>query len=82
MRREEAEARAGHLNRERPDRAQYHWIAQHGGSDGWRVVRVSVPGMRFTVDPVKESTSARPRPEVPDDPRPSLIRSIPPWGPG
>lgn len=82
MTRNEAENRAGRLNRESADRAEHHWIAQRAGGEGWRVVRVSVPGMRFTADPLHESTQMVSRLEEPPDPRPLLIRQIPPYGPG
>lgn len=68
MEREQAEARCAELNRERPDRAKHHWIAQHAGPDGWRAVRVNVPGMRFEVDPLKASTVPVRAPKLPRTP--------------
>jgi hypothetical protein len=50
-------------------------------ADGqWRVVQVSVPGLAER-GPLKETVEARPRPSTPDDPRPSSVQQIPPYGP-
>lgn len=74
MTREQAEAHAVQLNAEHPDRATNRWIVNEG-EDGWTVARVALPpGLR--VDPVKETTEARPRPELAPDPRSAFIRNV------
>lgn len=45
-----------------------------------RTARVKLPpGFEPPVD-LKEATAMKPRPEEPADPRPSLLRTIPPFG--
>ena len=74
MTREEAELRAAQLNAEHPDRATNRWIVKEGG-EGWDVARVALPpGMRL--DPVKETTEARPKPPQAPDPRTPFERNV------
>jgi hypothetical protein len=37
--------------------------------------------MRFDAAPLNTATEQRPEPDVPADPRPTIIRLIPPYGP-
>lgn len=74
MTREEAELRAAELNREHPDRAKARWMARERGGV-WEVARVSLPaGMR--IDPVTETTEAKPKPPQADDPRPLFEQNV------
>jgi hypothetical protein len=57
------------------------WFARQVGPDDWEIVSVAVPGRR-PAGPLKETIETRPRPSDPPDPRPSIIRNIPPFGPG
>ena len=80
MSREEAELRAADFNREHPDRSSARWIARE--RDGaWEVARISLPpGMK--IDPVTETTEAKPKPPQPGDPRPAFERNVGgPYGP-
>jgi hypothetical protein len=74
--REEADARCTELNEAG---GPGHWLVREREGGEWSVVRVDLPGVEGTRGPLKESTEARPRPE-PDDPRPSIMRNIPPYG--
>ena len=81
---DEARARAEELNRALPDGADHHWIAHHAGGEAWQVVRMSALGMRFSGSERHETTQARPEREgfeAPADPRPTINRLIPPFGP-
>ncbi|MBV9194152.1 MAG: hypothetical protein JO168_08390 [Solirubrobacterales bacterium] len=82
MTRAEAQARAEQLNRAAPDRSRHHWTIRDRGGGDWEVLRVTVPGVQFGAGPLRAATEQRPRPDEPPDPRPSLIRQIPPYGPG
>ncbi|MGA2009810.1 MAG: hypothetical protein ABSH51_04620 [Solirubrobacteraceae bacterium] len=82
MTREEARIRADELNHAAPDGAQEHWTIRDGGGEDWEVVRVTVPGMRFRSGALHTATEQRPKPDEPPDPRPSIVRLIPPYGPG
>ena len=82
MTREEAQARADALNRDTADRSQHRWAIRDGGGEDWEVVKVTVPGMQFRAGPLHTATEQRPKPDEPPDPRPSVIRQIPPYGPG
>ena len=79
--RDEAQARADALNRALPDGADHHWIARHAAPDEWDVVRVSVPGMRFSGEARDLHGERGPEREAPVDPRPTITRLIPPYGP-
>jgi hypothetical protein len=48
---------------------------------GWEIVSVLLEGFRHT-DPLKASIETKPKPSEPPDPRPSIFRNIPPFGPG
>jgi hypothetical protein len=77
--REEAEARCASLNAELAEGDARHWLVREASEGGYEVVRVNLPGLSGTRGPLKESTEARPRPEA-DDPRPSNVQQIPPYG--
>lgn len=71
----QAQEHARALGSEDPE----HRYFAREGDDGWEVVRIAaLPGQ---VRPTGTSTEARPRPEA-DDPRQSIQRLIPPFGPG
>ena len=81
MTREDAELRAAEFNREHADRHRARWVARE--RDGvWEVARISLPaGMR--IDPVTETTEAKPKPPHPGDPRPAFEQNVGgPYGPG
>ena len=78
MTRAEAEARCAELNAAREADDPGHWMAREAG-DGWEAVRVNVPGLAER-GPLKETTEARPRPQTADDPRPSSVQQVPPYG--
>jgi hypothetical protein len=75
---EDAIARCEQLNHDQSSEQQ--WFVKQTGPDGWELVSVSVPGARGR-GPLKESTEARPEPAVPPDPRPSINRDLPAYGP-
>ncbi|HEX8647288.1 MAG TPA: hypothetical protein VF715_10340 [Thermoleophilaceae bacterium] len=77
MTREEALARAEAMNAEAGESADFHWLAQEAEGD-WRVVKV--PGLPGGRGPLKEVVEARPRPPTADDPRPSSVQQVPPYG--
>jgi hypothetical protein len=79
MTREEAEARCAELNGAREKGDPGHWLAREAG-EGWEVVRVNVPGLGER-GVLKETIEARPKPPTADDPRPSSVQQIPPYGP-
>jgi hypothetical protein len=70
----EAAARAEQLNRDAG--GGQRWFASQLGSDEWHVVAARLPAK----GPLHETVEARPRPQNPPDPRPSLTRNIPPYG--
>lgn len=61
----------GELNRER------QWFARETAPGDWEIISVAVLGMR----PIKAVVESRPQQHQPD-PRPSIMRNIPPYGPG
>ena len=80
MTRDEAENRAGTLNREHPERGAYRWMARAGGDD-WHVVRVAIPG-GVRPDPLHAAVESRTRPEA-GDPRTTFEKNVGgPWIPG
>ena len=81
MTRPEAQARADQLNREAPDRAEHRWTVREREDRSWEVVALTVPGRQMNPGPSRTATVQRPEPGEPPDPRPSLIRNIPPYGP-
>jgi hypothetical protein len=75
MTREDATARCAELNREQP--GEPRWFVSRAGTDEWHVVSVAAPG---SPGPLHAAIASHPAPEHPPDPRPSLIRNIPPFG--
>jgi len=74
MSREEAEAEAGRLSAEHPERDRHHWLARERDGD-WEVVRIPLPpGQR--IDPLKATVETKPKPPEPDDPRTSFDRNV------
>jgi hypothetical protein len=76
-----AQARAEERNRALPPDAEHRWIAHHAGAGRWEVARVSATGMP---GPVGENAPREGRGEEradPPDPRSTLQRLIPPYGP-
>jgi hypothetical protein len=78
MTREEATTRCEELNREHPGAPR--WFVSRAGTDEWHVVSVTMPAS--DAGPLHASIESRPVPQNPPDPRPSLIRNIPPYGAG
>jgi hypothetical protein len=81
MTHEEATAAVARLSTEHPDRDTHAWIARETATGDWEVVKVRVPGGARR-DPLEATTEAKPKPPQADDPRPSIFRNIPPFGPG
>ncbi len=79
--RDEARARADELNHALPDGADHHWIAHHAGGESWQVVRMSAAGMTFAGDDRDLHAQRGPERDAPVDPRPTITRLIPPYGP-
>ena len=73
MRREEAEAQRERLQRDDHD---HTYVVREQPLGEWEVVRTNLP--RPTADVVAEPGKPA---ALPEDPRPSLIRQIPPYGP-
>jgi len=67
------------LNRD--EGGERHWFVKQAGPDEWQVVCVSTPGLA-PHGRLKATVEVRPKPDEPPDPRPSIIRNIPPFGPG
>jgi hypothetical protein len=64
------------VKRERPD----HGVPGELHTSDGRSVRVKLPpGLEPPVD-IREATAKKPRPEEPQDPRPSAFRNVPPFG--
>lgn len=78
MTRAEAQARAASLNAEAA--RDTHWMVRQAAGDAWEVVRMSAPGLG-AIRPSGSHSESRPEPSEPPDPRPALIRNIPPFGP-
>ena len=78
MTREEGLARCEELNHHLTSSG--HWFARQTAGNGWEVVLVDVPNFQPTGDHIAV-IEAKPRPAQPPDPRPSIIRNIPPLGP-
>lgn len=74
-----ATKRAAELNRQ--ERQGRHWFARETAAGVYDVVAVTAPGMPSTGD-LHASIQSKPKPTEPPDPRPSLFRNIPPFGPG
>lgn len=74
MRHIDAESLRDRLQREDPD---YRYLVREQPEDGWEVVRIGLAQR-----PSQHLTAERGEPaDLPEDPRPSLIRQIPPYGP-
>lgn len=78
MTHEQASERCAELNRQG---GAEHWFPRETPDGDWEIVSVAVDGFRPR-DPLKETTEARPEPRDEPDPRPSIFRNIPPFGPG
>jgi hypothetical protein len=79
MTHEQALARCRELNAGE-DRAR-EWFPKQLGHDEWEIVSVAIPGAHRN-GPLKASIESRPQPAEPPDPRPTIIRNIPPYGAG
>ncbi|PZS13247.1 MAG: hypothetical protein DLM64_03605 [Solirubrobacterales bacterium] len=79
MTHEQATARCERLNRE--ETGARHWFAKQAGDDDWQVVSATAPGLQAH-GPLKEGVGMQPGTPDPPDPRPAIIRNIPPYGPG
>ena len=66
------------VKRDRPDKGEPGVLRTPDG----RTVRVKLPPELQPPGELHEETRQRPRPDEPPDSRPSLIRNIPPYGPG
>jgi hypothetical protein len=77
MTREQATIRCEDLNRERQDGQR--WFVSQAGTDEWHVVAVALPAAPGA-GPRHASIESHPAPQNPPDPRPSLLRNIPPYG--
>lgn len=77
MTREEATARCEELNRERRDGRR--WFVSRAGTDEWHAVAVALPATHGAGH-LRASVESHPVPQNPPDPRPSLLRNIPPYG--
>lgn len=80
--REQAQTRADALNRETPTGADHRWIVHHAGEQRWEVVRVTVAGARLGLGGHDAVGGRGPEREAPVDPRPTITRLVPPYGPG
>ncbi len=79
MTQEEAAAHCAELNRD--ERAERHWFVRESAHDGWEVVSVTGPGLGRP-EGLKSSVESKPQPLQPPDPRPTIIRNVPPYGAG
>jgi hypothetical protein len=79
MTREEAATRCDQLNRE--GEGGRHWFPKQNADGDWVIVSVDAKGFRRP-DPLKASIETKPKPQEPSDPRPTIFRNIPPFGPG
>ncbi len=74
MRRGEAEAKRERLQR---DDHEHTYFVREQPVGEWEVVRTNIPR------PTSHVVAERGKPaDVPEDPRPFIIRQIPPYGPG
>ncbi|MDQ6605003.1 MAG: hypothetical protein M3Z06_00475 [Actinomycetota bacterium] len=74
---EQATARCEELNEAEQDGRR--WFVSRLDTDEWHVVCATVPGLPAR-GPLHETVETRPVPDA-ADPRTSLIRNIPPYGP-
>ena len=77
MTHEEATARCEELNREQA--SERRWFVSQAGTDEWHVVAAALPASPGS-GPLRASIESHPAPDHPPDPRPSVIRNIPPYG--
>ena len=73
MRRQDAEARRDRLQRDNPDHA---YLVREQPVGDWEVMRIDLPHRGSDVRAERGEPT-----DPPEDPRPSLIRQIPPYGP-
>lgn len=78
MTHDEAIARCQELNQAQD--SEQHWFVKETRPDDWELVSVGVPGQHRR-GPLTETSQARPEPAVPPDPRPSVMRDVPAYGP-
>ena len=78
MTREQAEAECKRLAGESPDRETHRWLPREEEDGSWSVVKVNLP----PADPsdLTAETRADELPPTGDDPRPGMLRNIPPYG--
>jgi hypothetical protein len=79
MTHEQAIARCAQLNRD--EDGERRWFVRQAGDEDWEIVSVVAPGLH-RLGPLKEGVESKPRPSEPPDPRPTIIRNIPPYGAG
>lgn len=77
MTHDEATARLLVLNRD--ETGAQHWFAKEITPGDWELVSVAVPGAGPR-GPLKNTVEARPEPQMPPDPRPAIVRNVPPYG--
>jgi hypothetical protein len=77
----EEEAKAEAARRNDDEQEQGLWAARsRGDSADWELVHVSAPGLK-RIRPTGTHEESRPKPSEPPDPRPTITRNIPPYGP-
>jgi hypothetical protein len=79
MTRAQAERRCADLRRHAAPDDDRHWLARESPAGDWQVVEVRLRGIR-RARPLNATVESKPRPAEPPDPRPSLFRSLPPYG--
>jgi hypothetical protein len=65
--------------RRRAEKPEYGWTAQKRKDGDWVVVRLPGGGQ---INPASLTAQKGAPAEVGDDPRPAIMRNIPPYGPG
>jgi hypothetical protein len=65
--------------RRQAEQPEYHWTAQRRRDGDWVVARLPGGGH---INPASLAAEKGPPAEVGDDPRPAIMRNIPPFGPG
>jgi hypothetical protein len=78
MTQDEAIEEAAHRNADQSEAGV--WAAKQSGDGSWGLVHVTAPGLA-RIRPSGSHEESRPKPSEPPDPRPSIIRNIPPYGP-
>jgi hypothetical protein len=79
--RDAAQACAEELNRALEPGAEHRWIVHHAGAGRWEVARVSASSLPGPVDGNARREGRGPERSDPPDPRSTLQRLIPPYGP-